>query len=387
MVMPRSMTNKMLAAVSVCCVVSALTLSCLAKNDSAKTYERPYSVDWEHGFQEGLGEVEINGKWGFINSSGQVIIKPKFNQVIYPFTEGFAVVRTGAIIETKRAGEFGRLAGKCLYIDKRGRTIWEHPGPGEPFSEGLAAVYVGAKWGILSESFFGAEAKWGFINSRGEMVIPAKYYDVHFLFSEGLATFEDPNLREGYINHAGEVVIEPRYHFAGAFSEGLAAVGIADGGGKGAKFGFINKRGDVIVPLQYDSARSFSEGLAVVERNGKWGCINKRGELVISFEYHYIIGFSEGLAAVKKNKKWGYIDHTGRLVIPFKFDDAESFSEGYATVTLGRLNGYINKKGDFVIEPKFYLASPFTEGFAKVAVGDKLGYIDKQGDYIWEPTR
>jgi hypothetical protein len=381
MVMPRSMTNRILVRVSICCVISALILSCPAKNDLAKTYERPYHVDWEHGFQEGLGEVEVNGRWGFINAAGKVVITPRFNQVNHPFKEGVAVVRSGAIIETPKAGELGRLAGKCSYIDKRGRTVWEHPGPARPFSEGLAAVCVGAKWGMLSESFFGREAKWGFINSRGEMVIPAKYYDVSLHFSEGLAAFEDPNLKDGYINHAGEVVIEPRYLWAFRFSEGLAGVKNKEG------WGFINKEGQVVIPLKYDSVRSFSEGLAAVKKNDKWGVINKAGEVVISFKYNYIRKFSEGLAAAEKDKKWGYIDYTGSVVIPFKFDDAEPFSEGYAVITVGRLDGYIDKKGDIVIEPKFYLASPFTEGFAKVAVSDKLGYIDKQGKYIWEPTR
>lgn len=355
-----------------------------AKNDSVREYEREYHVDWEHGFQEGLGEVEVNGKWGFINSYGQIVIKPRFNQVYRGFTEGIAMVRSGEIIGTPKAGSFGRLAGKCLYIDKQGRTIWEYPGPGEPFSEGLAAVCVGAKWGMISETFFGKEAKWGFINTKGEMVIPAKY-DYVDSFSEGLAAFEDPNLKDGYINYAGEVVIEPRYILAFEFSEGLAAVANRDG------WGFIGKNGKVVIPLKYESARSFSGGLAAVsikdKNKEKWGVIDKQDNLIIPFQYDYIRKFSEGLAAVKKNGKWGYIDRSGEAVIPFKFDDAYPFSEGYARVKVGKKWGYINHKGSFVIAPKFDLAGQFTEGFAKVAVGDKLGYIDKQGKYIWEPTR
>jgi hypothetical protein len=365
--------------------VMVLLLGCSDKTPSSKTYERAYFVDWGHGFQEGLGEVEIKGKWGFINSSGQIVIKPKFNQVFRGFTEGIALVRRGAIIEpkTRDTGELGRLVGKCAFIDRQGRTIWEYPASAQPFSEGLAAVCIGGRWGILSEAF-GAEAKWGFINTKGEFVIPAKYMRVGS-FSEGLAAFKVASWNGGYINAKGEVVIEPNYALVSGFSEGLAAVCKEEG------WGFINKQGEVVIPLKYESARSFHEGLAAVsikdKKNEKWGFINKNGDVIIPLQYDYAVGFRKQLAAVKKNDKWGYINASGDLVIPFRFDDAEAFSDGLAQVEVGDKWGYIDKKGEFIIEPKFGLTSPFTEGFAKVAVGDKLGYIDKQGKYIWEPTR
>jgi len=373
--------NKLLAATLACSVVLTVVLSCKGKNDSSTTYEREYHVDWQHGFQEGLGEVEVNGKWGFINSAGEIVIEPKFNQV-FGFHEGIATARSGAIWDKRKAAFLG-LAGRWIHINKKGDPAYKksnfHVSP-DGFSEGLAAVWLAERKSTGFWTYI-VEEKWGFINMKGEIVIPVKYHDVRFPFSEGLAAFEDPNLKDGYINHAGEVVIEPCYVLALEFSEGRAAVKKKEG------WGFINKHGDVVIPLQYDSARSFSEDLAAIKKNEKWGAINKQGEVMISFEYDYIRSFSEGLAAVKKNDKWGYIEKNGQVVIPFKFDDAETFSDGLAPVEVGGKWGYINKKGDFVIEPKFYLASPFTEGFAKVAVGDKLGYIDKQGKYIWEPTR
>jgi hypothetical protein len=373
----------MLASTLICVMV--LPFGCSRKTPPSKTYQREYHVDWEHGFQEGLGEVEVGGKWGFINSSGQIVIKPQFNHVFRGFTDGIAMVRSGAIVGTAKAGEFGRLAGEVRFIDKEGRTVWKYPAPAKPFSEGLAAVCVGGRWGMLSE-VFGAEAKWGFINTKGEMVIPPKYKYIRFSFSEGLAVFGDPNsINEGYINRKGEVVVEPQYILAFEFSEGLAAVCKEEG------WGFIDKNGRVVIPLKYESARSFSEGLAPVsikdKKNEKWGFINKNGDVIIPLQYDYAVGFRERLAVVEKDDKWGYINASGDLVIPFRFDDAEAFSEGLAQVKIGNKWGYIDKKGDFVIEPKFYFTSPFTEGFAKVVVSDKLGYIDKQGKYIWEPTR
>src|SRR5687768_12515734 len=43
-------------------------------------YHREYYVDWETGFSEGLGEVEVDGKWGFIDAQGTLVIPPAYDQ-------------------------------------------------------------------------------------------------------------------------------------------------------------------------------------------------------------------------------------------------------------------------------------------------------------------
>ncbi|EOA6136260.1 WG repeat-containing protein, partial [Campylobacter coli] len=34
-------------------------------------------------FSEGLAGVELNGKWGFIDKSGKIVIEPKFDDIGY----------------------------------------------------------------------------------------------------------------------------------------------------------------------------------------------------------------------------------------------------------------------------------------------------------------
>lgn len=414
------MLNKILASTLTCCIVLLLTSSCVAESRSTETrpsaqkspsywepsYWREYYIDWHHGFQEGLGEVEVNGKWGFVNSAGQIVIKPKFDSA-FGFHQGIATVRSGAILNRRKAAFFD-LAGRWNYIDKQGRPIFKKSSDyfmSRDFSEGLAPVLFQPcrpskpwtlDWDISMSgiTFSVPDGSYGFIDMSGDIVIPTKYADVGS-FSEGLAKFEDPNGKYGYMNAMGEAVIEPRYDYALPFSMGLARVSIAN------KWGFINKRGD-FTSLQYDSVGSYSEGLASVRKDGKWGYIDNGGRLVIPFKFDDAHSFSEGYGAVIMEGKIGYINKHGEYALEpqFEYFDSwanpvmsgvapflSSFSEGLAAIVVGIKWGYIDQKGDFVIEPKFDIAGQFTEGFAKVAVGDKLGYIDKQGKYIWEPTR
>ena len=60
-------------------------------------------------FSEGLADVRLNGKWGFIDKSGKVVIPFKYDDAL-PFSEGFAVVE---------------LDGKDGYIDKNGTEFFE----------------------------------------------------------------------------------------------------------------------------------------------------------------------------------------------------------------------------------------------------------------------
>ena len=261
--------------------------------------------------------MEVNGKWGFINSGGNIVIKPTFNEV-FEFHEGIGLVRTGAIVDTAKAAFFG-LAGRWKYIDPKGRIVIEKP-EGGYFSEGIAPVCVQGKWKVLPGDgtiTFELE-KFGGINKKGEMIIPAKYGFLDY-FSEGLAVFSqeplglDPNAKYGYLDPTGAVVIEPVYESACAFSEGLALVSVS------GKMRFINGVGETVFPPQYEGAQSFREGLAAATKNGEWG----------------------------------YIDKLGRFVIPPKFNIAEQFSEGYAAVIVQGKIGYINTKGDYAIKPRF----------------------------------
>ncbi len=102
------------------------------------------------------------------------------------------------------------------------------------FSEGLAPVKVGGKW--------------GFIDKTGKQIIPC-LYDYAWLLS-----------------------------LNSSFNEGLASVYV------GGKWGFINKTGEQIIPCLYDYADSFSEGLASVYVGGKWGFVDKYGNSTFDFD-------------------------------------------------------------------------------------------------------
>lgn len=248
-------------------------------------------------------------------------------------------------------------------------------------------------------------AKWGFIDRMGKVVIEAEYRKVDD-FSEGMAGVLDPEKDKwGYIDRKGRTVIEPKFEGARPFHEGLAAVKV-DG-----KWGYLDKTGKLCVQPQFVYAGDFHAGHAPV-RKEKLGYIDRTGKMIIEPRFDAGTGFHEGLAAVAIRRKsqsgrppgmaWGFIDLTGRLVIPPQFGYAGRFSGGLAVVEVveqDRRAGYINRDGKMVIPCVYDRAYPFSSsehwlpslrGLALVVVKDvvgneKFGFINKTGAMVIEP--
>lgn len=90
-------------------------------------------------FSEGLARVTIDGKWGYIDRAGNIVIQPEYRGQTGRgfFVDGLAAVRIGS------AYEYG-------YIDQTGKLIIEaqYDFAGD-FINGLARIKIGDRWGIL----------------------------------------------------------------------------------------------------------------------------------------------------------------------------------------------------------------------------------------------
>jgi hypothetical protein len=318
-----------------------------------------------------------DGKAGYIDRTGKVVIEPRF-EVYGNSGDEF---HSGLLQTGVADGPYADKTGKIV-LDKGYYRNWE-------FSEGLAVA--------MRED----GGKWGYIDTTGEFVIGPRFdgypHGYPYPFSDGLAMIE-VGKRYGYIDRTGEFVIRPRFLKGSAFSDGMARV-IVEGpcvyfdmgpcaearrvgddlGGTVAecKFSFIDRSGRVVTG-GYQQAKDFSEGLAAVAVGEKWGYIDKKGQVIIEPKFDEAEPFSDGLAKVKMGELFGYVDRGGAFLIPPQFEYADDFSEGLAVV--GRWDEeraefedfyYIDKRGRQAIEGKFALASHFFKGLAHVKLKSK----------------
>jgi hypothetical protein len=320
--------------------------------------------------------IQQNGKWGYIDSTGKIVIKPQFVWA-EEFSEGLAAIENED--------------GKHGYIDERGQVViqpifdnWTD------FSEGLAAVSINSEW--------------GYIDKTGKWAIP-RQFAVGRPFSNGLALVAVPQNgkvsfppgpeKQVFIDRTGKIVIDPKDDILNAsFSEEVGIVQfITD---RGVNAVLIDKTGKTILAVQDIETRGFSEGLVPAKKDGKWGYLDTRGQFVIEPQFKEAHRFSEGLAAVLVGEKWGFIDHNGRVVIPPRFylgydSQHQAFFEGLALVYVQNQCVYIDKSGKTVIKVECSDAGRFSGGLASITTGEektaeKRGYINRQGRYVWGPV-
>lgn len=176
-------------------------------------------------FSEGLGIIEVKGgKWGFVDSSGQVAITPQFIGVGY-FCGGLAWART--------------MDGNIGFINKKGEWVIKpqfHAAKSFDPVSGLAMVK--------------ANNQWGYVDNKGNFSIfkeTAKTY----IFSDGLAIGRK-NGKVGFLNNTGQWAIQPKFNGVRPFKNGYAAAEIKD------LWGIIDKEGNWIVQPTYEHIRDVS---------------------------------------------------------------------------------------------------------------------------------
>jgi hypothetical protein len=211
----------------------------------------------------GFGKI-ITFKHGVINTKGEWIINPEDRYLGY--------VSDSGLIEA-----YDEKNGKTGFIDTSGNWVIrsQFARVGSSFgSFGLASVGHDDKystWGQHSR-----ENDYGYINTKGEWAIEPRFSYARPFQSNGLAVAVE-NEKYGYINSQGNWVIPPKFNNAADFSpNGLAKVEV------NLKTGFINESGDWVIPLGSVYANSFAEnGLARASANSLAGFINGDGEWVI----------------------------------------------------------------------------------------------------------
>lgn len=361
------------------------------------------------GSQSKLFAFERDGRAGFIDPSGKIVIPPQIEAGIDDvgdFADGLARV--------DRQG----------YIDQTGRWIIKQDfALANDFSDGLAQVLVSEPGDTSLTSRFldtsGSVAGNILTGSTGE-------------FSEGLAWFEakgKPGVRslkpvvyidypglKGFIDKTGAVAIKAEYADAGPFLEGVARVvldgychiatldGREDGspttgvptscGGRPpdantpCRTGFIKLDGSFAIPPEFESAGDFHEGLAAVRVGGLWGFVDRTGTLAIRPSFEQVRWFQEGLASVRVGSKWGFIDTSGAVVIPPRFDKTTDFSDSLALVIAGGKSSYIDRAGRVTLGGPFREATPFVHGLAAILLSENhVAYIDKSGKHVFDYHR
>jgi hypothetical protein len=191
---------------------------------------------------------------------------------------------------------------------------------------------------------FKTNGKKGIIDHNGNVIIKPLYDNISQLYTNDELSYHivELNNKIGYINHKGEEIIPIKYdkqYSEPKFSEGVVLLKI------NGKKAYFNDKGEVHLQIDATEAYRFECGLALIKKDGLFGYINKTGDEIIERKYFEAYSFdkTENLAIVNYKGGWGIIDKTGNTLVDFNFDKIEKHSfDDCFMVKKGKLTGVLH---------------------------------------------
>lgn len=146
----------------------------------------------------------------------------------------------------------------------------------------------------------------------------------------------------GFLDTAGHVIIPAKYLAAGVFSEGLAPVRLA------GHFGYINELDCLVIEAKYEFAEPFKCGIAKVWQDGarhqmgdytyfdnpEFQYIGRDGKLFFNANIGFLTDFesdntNHAIVFGRSTYGRGVVDVHGQMIIDTVFENIESFKYGY----------------------------------------------------------
>lgn len=316
-------------------------------------------------------QLEDDDKWGIIDINGKSILEDEWKTPPSMVAEGICYVSKKDGFEYYVVGKDPKNIGQT-YSDASG------------FNEGLAAVVYTKK----------DKSEIQYIDKKGNIKLSikklgGKQIKSASIFNEGMAWVENEDGKYGYINKKGELVIPCKYDSANLFHEGLAKV--SKQSDSGTKTGFVNKKGDEVIKLKSDIYYEyFHEGYCTYytqndDYERMYGTIGKKGNPVIkaSKKIQRIPYFLNGIASFYDGDHWGLMDTKGKTLVRAKYDELIVLPHGIVTKN-GDKVGVINAKGKeiFPLTDDYEYVIPLGGGKFAAREGKYDIIIDAKGKEI-----
>ncbi len=345
--------------------------------------------------QELLIAAKKDGKWGYINISGQFVIQPAWEDA-HPFIKGLAVAKSNegfGLIDTK---------GKWAFTPRKGPIQAE----------------VNNNRIVLANDL----GKWGAMDLKGKTHVPFEY-DAMQSFQNGLAvaglkTSQEDIHRVVIVDTLGNSIISfdniylpartPRY-----VREGFITL-LVDGQfsdqlikspyqleGRTLYYSVLDVKNKRLVNAKVSSLnQEVREGRLnlVVDGIGYSWSVPLPQEMALtqakfSFLTPAIFSFSGGIAAINKDGKWAFIDKDGSLLSETNLatdqftNDQPMYFGGY--VVFKKSNGlyiFTDLNGNQKIPLELESVTPFQYGLSLASKGGKYGLLLKDGSWAVPPT-
>ncbi|MBK6977762.1 MAG: WG repeat-containing protein [Cytophagaceae bacterium] len=300
-----------------------------------------------------------NGKYGLIDSLGNILVPPISDDIIYGREKNVTII--------------SQNSKQILYNFNNGK-ISKNKYDKIEYSYPHHIIQNGNKKGI--------------IDNNGDEILPPSMEDVNIY--EWYSIIKK-NGKYAYRNHNGTMITDFEFDDGYTFYKNLCPVL------KNQKFGLIDSTGKYLVDFIYDKMENLGNNYFKVSQDGKLGVINTEGKLILNLNYsEYIETICRSgncypnkdikyLTVINLNtSKTGLFDLNGKELLPSEFENIYYFNNGFIVDSELKssyydfnLNPIFNKNEEIKINriDETYLAISKNNSSLKIYDASKKRYV------------
>jgi len=342
--------------------------------------------------------VGANSRLGFVDGRGTIVQAPVFEYGGSRRNEGLLWVRDEA--SDRFSGRFVDKNGLVVTAQQFGdlhESLFEAPDP--KFRDGVAVVATrtgpyayldtyGRVLGLTSHpalSYYRYRRdiltvrdgdRYGFVNKRGESVIPARFEDARPLHRRtGVAAVKFQG-KWGLIAPDGEFRVAPRCDeiLADVYEPSFWRFRVKD------RWGVVDVHGTERVPPRYDAIVRIGKKVVTAKAAGGYAIVSLASGKAAPRQYENVGSIREDVVLAKWNGKWGVVSANRGVLITPRFDSVEGFDgeDGVCEVSEEHRVGLIDGSGRVLLEPTFKRISSARGGFSPVESEENLwGIVER----------
>lgn len=301
--------------------------------------------------------MKQNGKWGYINDTGKVVIEPVYSQAFDFKTKKYAIVKQGL--------HFG-------IIDKQGKLLF-------------ATIYDSLK--ALNDSVLAIQYKglWGIMTIEGKMILPCSFDGLSACWWKHLLYIKDGLY--GLLSISGKVITAAKYDEIVRYDSVFFTTVL------NRQIGLIDTNGFEYLQPDCESIEIKGDNIVFFEKDGKAGFItakNKKRSAVIwnqltilTADGNYYNRYTPYFIKAQYGDKYGlYSWKCDSLICDTAYDDFFFLDKNFATFKSENKFGLVNAEGKILSEAKFESISYMGGKYFLVENKNKVGILDSAGKLI-----
>lgn len=304
--------------------------------------------------------VYTDGKWGVINSKGEYVINPTYeNMIVIPDSSKEIFICQKDVDLEK--GTFTSYA-----INSKSSKLFEKYDTVEAIQRIDSENIVKFDSNVLKVS---KDGKYGLINFTGTELLECSYEKIEPIKYIKNSFITEKDGKKGVVDNSGNVIIENKYKDISSLTEKYEDGYIVKDDNN--KYGVINYNKKQVLECKYDKIENiYGNGMYVVKSGNEVQVINTEGKVILNKGFDQIISLDTNIL-IKKSNKYGVVSNEGEELLKAEYDDLKYLYSGNYIAKKDNKYGVINTLGEVILDFKY----------EKIQYMNEEGFIEAEIDY------